>query len=345
MLACSYIIDEAAPGNGCNFSNACTAFTRQVARLRARHVAERAYATLCDDLLPALEENGIPLEDARTFIYFRLAADQDQFLTIAKFRALRRFYARMMRDEFGAEKPESQRLRFHTQTAAATLTKPQPHNNIVRTTLQALAAVLGGTQSLHTNGLDEAYTIPSEHAMRLALRTQQIIAEESHVPDVIDPLAGSYFIEAMTNRMEAEIQRYLERIDELGGTVAAIEQGWFQREIADTAYEIAKQTASGDRTVVGVNKYLEAGEDQHIEVHRNDPDTERRQIERLRRVREARDQRRVDELLARMRALAKDPEPNLMPITIEAVKAHASMGEIVGALKEVYGVYRETPSF
>ena len=290
-------------------------------------------------------EAGMNVDDFAPRLSFFFVSQQDFFEEIAKFRALRRVYARMMREEFGAQRPESQRLRFHAQTAAATLTKPQPQNNIVRTAFQALSAVLGGAQSLHTNGLDEAYTIPSEEAMKIALRTQQVIAEETRVPDVVDPLGGSYFLESMTDRMQAEIERYLQQIDDMGGTIPAIEQGWFQREIGDTAYEIAKQKASGERTVIGVNKYVDAEEDHAVEVHKTDPDTEHRQIDSLRRIKSERDQAKVDEILGRLREIARDGNANLMPVTIEAVKAHASMGEIVDALKAEFGTYRETPTF
>jgi methylmalonyl-CoA mutase cobalamin-binding domain/chain len=286
--------------------------------------------------------------DVDTFaprLSFYFVCQADFFEEIAKFRAARRYYARMMKEEFGAANPESMRMRFHTQTAAATLTRPQPFNNIVRTAIQALAAVLGGTQSLHTNGLDEAYTIPSEFAMKLALRTQQIIAEETNVTQVIDPLGGSYYLERLTADMEAGIRRYLDAIDELGGTLAAIEANYFQREIADFAYEFAQRKASGDRTVVGVNKFVDAAEGQQIEVHRLDPDSERRKIGRLKEVKEARDPAAVQAALAELRRVAGLPDENIMPATIAAVEANVSMGEIVKALETVFGRYRERPVF
>jgi methylmalonyl-CoA mutase cobalamin-binding domain/chain len=276
---------------------------------------------------------------------FFFVCQADFFEEIAKFRAARRFYARMLKEEFGAANPESMRMRFHTQTAAATLTRPQPYNNIVRTAIQALAAVLGGTQSLHTNGLDEAYTIPSEFAMKLSLRTQQVIAEETNVTQVIDPLGGSYYVERLTADMEAGIQRYMDSIDELGGMLPAIEANYFQKEIADFAYEFAQRKASGDRTVVGVNKYVDDGEDQHIEVHRLDPDSERRKISRLKEVKEARDPGVVEAALAELTRVARLPEENIMPATIAAVEANVSMGEIVKALEKVFGRYRERPVF
>jgi 2-hydroxyisobutanoyl-CoA mutase large subunit len=276
---------------------------------------------------------------------FYFVCQADFFEEIAKFRAARRFYARMMKEEFGAANPESMRMRFHTQTAAATLTKPQPFNNIVRTAIQALAAVLGGTQSLHTNGMDEAYTIPSELAMKLAVRTQQIIAEETNVTQVIDPLGGSYYLESLTSRLEAGIRKYLDSVDELGGVLAAIEANYFQKEIADFAYEFAQRKASGDRTVVGVNKFIDAEEEQHIEVHRLDPDSERRKIDRLGTIKRLRDPGAVHAALAELTRVAELPDENLMPATIAAVRVNASMGEIVKALETVFGRYQERPVF
>jgi len=293
----------------------------------------------------AVTATGLDVDAFAPRLSFFFVCQADFFEEIAKFRALRRFYARMMREEFGAQSPESTRLRFHTQTAAATLTKPQPLNNIVRTTIQALAAVLGGTQSLHTNGLDEAYAIPSELAMKVALRTQQVIAEETNVTQVIDPLGGSYYLEALTRDFELAMQGYLDRVDELGGTLRAIELNFFQREIADFAYDFAQRKASGDRTVVGVNKYVDADEEQEIEVHKVDPTSERRKIDRLREVKRTRDDAEVRRTLAGLLDAARDPDANLMPATIAAVRAHASMGEIVQTLEGLFGRYRETPVF
>jgi methylmalonyl-CoA mutase N-terminal domain/subunit len=250
-----------------------------------------------------------------------------------------------MRERFGARVPESMRLRFHCQTAAITLTKAQPMNNIVRTALQALSAVLGGAQSLHTNGLDEAFAIPSEEAMKVALRTQQIIAEETRVPNVADPLGGSYYVEALTTRIEAEVFRILRTVDELGGTIKAIEDGWFQREIADTAYDVARRKASGEHVVIGVNKHVEPAADQPIALHRIDPGVEARQIARLQAVRQGRDQATVAALLDRLEREAQDPGVNLMPVTIDLVRARASMGEIVARLRRVFGAYAERPVF
>lgn len=288
---------------------------------------------------------GVSVDEFAPRLSFFFVSQADFFEEIAKFRAVRRYYARMMKERFGAQKPESMRLRFHAQTAAATLTKPQPLNNIARTTLQALSAVLGGTQSLHTNGLDEAYTIPSELAMKVALRTQQIIADETNVPNVIDPLAGSYYVENLTSQIEAKIDEYMTQVDEMGGVVAAIEQGWFQREIADTAYDFARRKGSGERPVIGVNRYVDEGDDQKVEVHQLDPESEQRQIHRLKETREARDPQRAQAAMDALLEAARNPDINLMPATIEAVRAHLSMGEITGALREVFGIYKETPVF
>ena len=288
---------------------------------------------------------GIDVDSFAPRLSFFFVSQADFFEEVAKFRALRRVYARMMRDEFGAKNPESMRLRFHTQTAAATLTKAQPMINIVRTALQALSAVLGGTQSLHTNGLDEAYAIPSAHAMKVALRTQQIIADETGVPNVIDPLGGSWYVEKLTDDMEQAIYDYLDKVEEIGGTIPAIETNFFQREIADTAYDFALRKASGERVVVGVNKYVDEGDEPPIEIHKIDPETERRKIDDLRRIKSERDPDRVRDALERLRQTARDESANLMPPTIEAVKARASMGEIVSVLEEEFGRYTETPVF
>jgi len=290
-------------------------------------------------------ESGIDVDVFASRLSFFFVSQADFFEEIAKFRAVRRYYARMMRERFGAKNPQSARLRFHAQTAAATLTKPQPLNNIVRTALQALSAVLGGAQSLHTNGLDEAYTIPSEQAMKVALRTQQIIADETNVPSVVDPLGGSYYVERLTSELERGIDDYMSKIDEMGGVIPAIEAGYFQREISDSAYEFARRKGSGERPVIGVNRYVDQGEDHKVETHQLDPESEQRQIRRLKQVREDRDQDRAKQAMDALLAAARDPDVNLMPATIEAVKAHLSMGEITGTLRGVFGTYRETPVF
>lgn len=288
---------------------------------------------------------GVDVDAFAPRLSFFFVSQADLFEEVAKFRAVRRYYAKMMREHFGARSPESMRLRFHAQTAAATLTKPQPMNNIIRTALQALSAVLGGAQSLHTNGLDEAYTIPSEQAMKIALRTQQILADETGVTSVIDPLGGSYYVENLTCELERGIDDHMRKVEELGGVEAAIEQGFFQREISDTAYDFARRKANGDRPVVGVNKYIDEGEPEKIETHQLDPASEARQIARLQQIRADRAPDRATAALEQLLAVAKDDSANLMPATIEAVKAHLSMGEITGALREVFGSYTETPVF
>jgi methylmalonyl-CoA mutase N-terminal domain/subunit len=288
---------------------------------------------------------GVPVDDFAPRLAFYFVAQNDLFEEVAKFRAARRIWARIMKERFGARKPESMRLRFHCQTAAATLTRAQPLNNIVRTAFQALAAVLGGAQSLHTNGLDEAYAIPSEQAMKVALRTQQILAEETRVPDVVDPLGGSWYVEALTNQFEAAVFDILRQVDAMGGTVRAIEEGWFQREIAESAWQEAQRRASGEQVVIGVNAYVEPVDASGVDIHKVDPEVERRQVERLREVRRRRDGARVAALLDRLATEARDPSVNLMPVTIELVKAHATLGEIVARLREVWGGYVERPVF
>ena len=286
---------------------------------------------------------GVDVDAFAPRLSYYFVSQADFFEEIAKFRAVRRVYAKIMKKRFGATKPESMRLRFHSQTAAATLTKPQYTVNVVRTAFQALAAVLGGAQSLHTNGLDEAFAIPTEEAMTLALRTQQVIADESNVASVIDPLGGSYYVESLTAQMEQEIFKILEQVEAMGGTLKAIEDGWFQKEIADSAYEFARRKASGERVVIGVNKYVEPDEKLEVDVHPYDPATERRQIENLQRVRQARDQQRVTALLEQLKQVARDESANIMPITIELMQARATMGDIIETLKTVWGTYRETP--
>jgi len=288
---------------------------------------------------------GVPVDEFAPRLAFYFVAQNDFFEEIAKFRAARRIYARIMKDRFGAAKPESMRLRFHCQTAAATLTRAQPMNNIVRTALQALSAVLGGAQSLHTNGLDEAYAIPSEEAMKLALRTQQIIAEESRVAVVIDPLGGSYYVEALTNEIERRVFDILAKVDALGGTIKAIEEGYFQREIADSAYDTARRRASGDQPLIGVNRFVEPAAPVPVPIHKVDAAVEARQVARLQEVRRRRDGAKVQALLDHLEAEAGNPGANLMPATIEAVKARATVGEIVARLRRVFGAYVEKPVF
>jgi methylmalonyl-CoA mutase N-terminal domain/subunit len=276
---------------------------------------------------------------------FYFVSQGDFFEEIAKFRAARRAWAKIMKTRFGAKSPESMRLRFHCQTAAATLTKPQYQINIVRTALQALSAVLGGCQSLHTNGYDEAFAIPTEEAMRMALRTQQIIAEETNVTSVVDPLGGSYFVEALTNEYEKRIFEILDHVDRHGGTLKLIEEGWFQKQIADFAYATALRKENGEKPVVGVNKFVMEDEAHGIETHPYDPTTAERQIARTRRVRAERDNAKVNALLERLVEVAKDEQRNIMPVTIELVANGATMGDIIEKLKALWGSYRERPVF
>jgi methylmalonyl-CoA mutase cobalamin-binding domain/chain len=294
---------------------------------------------------------GLDVDEFAPRLAFYFIAERDFFEEIAKFRAARRLWARIMKERFGARKHESMRLRFHCQTAGSSLTAREPLNNIARTTIQALAAVIGGAQSLHTNGWDEALAIPSEHAMKIALRTQQIILEESGVANTVDALAGSYFVERLTNRIEEGAREYLRRVDEMGGTIAAVEQNFFQREIADSAYRYQRQKEHNELGVVGVNRYRDAaGEEEEapFELHSVDAHVEARQIERVRHVRAHRDHARVQAALEALREAARHDDAeayNLMPPTIEAARARATGGEIVNALRDVFGRYVEAPVF
>ena len=270
---------------------------------------------------------------------FFFNAHNDFLEEVAKFRAARRLWARIMRDRFGAANARAQQLRFHTQTAGSTLTAQQPDNNIVRVAIQALAAVLGGTQSLHCNGRDEALGLPTEDAARTALRTQQVIAAESGVINTVDPLAGSWAVEAATNRIEEEAVAMLARIDAAGGTLSAIEQGLIQREIQEAAYRAQLRTETGEDVIVGVNRY-QAEESTSIEVLRIDPEIERRQIERVARVRTARDSRAWTQALAQVEAAARDGS-NLVPPIIAAVEAFATVGEVADTLRRVFGEHKE----
>jgi len=301
--------------------------------------------TMCN-LIAYVEEvrkTGMHVDEFAPRLAFFYVCQSDFFEEIAKFRAVRRVYAKIMRDRFGATNPESMRLRFHCQTAAASLTKPQYEINIVRTGLQALAAVLGGAQSLHTNGRDEAFAIPTEEAMRIALRTQQIIADESGVASVVDPLGGSYFVESLTTQYEKAVFAIIDEVDRNGGTVKLTEEGWFQRRIADFAYETAIKKANGEKPVIGVNKYVMPDETFDLELHPYDTSTATRQVDALNRVRHERDNAKVAALLDRLVAVAGDPSQNILPLTIELVEAGASMGDIVEKLKTLWGTDRERP--
>jgi methylmalonyl-CoA mutase cobalamin-binding domain/chain len=292
----------------------------------------------------ALEE-GLDFDEFAPRFSFYFIAHNDFLEEVAKFRAARRLWARIARERFGARKLESMRLRFHCQTSGSTLTAAQPLNNIVRGAIQALAAVAGGAQSLHVSGMDEALAIPSEQAMKVALRTQQILLEETGIAGTIDALGGSYAVEALTDRIEREAMEYLERIDELGGTVACIESGWFQQEIADSAYRYQLAKEAGELRIVGVNAHRDAdAEPVPFELHRVEPEVEQRKIAELAEFRLARDRDRVEERLDELREVAAGDE-NLMPATIEAVRARATGGEIVEAVRAVFGSYVEHAVF
>jgi methylmalonyl-CoA mutase N-terminal domain/subunit len=288
-------------------------------------------------------KKGLNLDEFARRLSFFFAAQNNFLEEIAKFRAARRLWAKIMRERFGAENPRSWLLRFHTQTSGATLTAQQPHNNIVRVAFQALASVLGGTQSLHTNSFDEAYALPSEEAVSIALRTQQVIAYESGVADTIDPLAGSYYIEYLTNKIEEEAMKYIDRIDSMGGAVAAVEKGYIQREIVESAYRYQKEIESKEKVVVGVNEFT-TEEETPIPILRVDQAVEKKQIERLNMIKRKRDNKKVNEVLDKLRHAAKSDE-NLMPVILEAVKEYASLGEICDVLREVFGEYKAPTIF
>jgi methylmalonyl-CoA mutase, N-terminal domain len=289
-------------------------------------------------------ERGLDVDDFAPRLSFFFNAHIDFFEEIAKYRAARRIWARELRDRYGARDERSLRLRFHSQTAGVSLTAQQPEVNIVRTALEALAAVLGGTQSLHTNSFDEALALPTEEAVRLALRTQQVIAHETGVVNTADPLGGSYFLEHLTNELERQAYEYFERIDELGGVVPAIEQNFFQREIAEASFRFQQEVESGERVIVGVNRFV-ADEEQQPPLLKIDPALERKQVERVQALRARRDARRVEGVLARLKDDAARPDRNLLPTIVEAAKADVTMGEMCDALRDVWGVWRETPVF
>ncbi|TPI48032.1 methylmalonyl-CoA mutase [Mesorhizobium sp. B2-9-1] len=285
---------------------------------------------------------GMDIDDFAPRLSFFFISHQDFFEQICKFRAARRVYAKIMAQRFKARKPESMRLRVHVQTAAMSLTKVEHHNNLMRTAIQALGAVLGGCQSMHTNGLDEAFAIPTEEAMKLAIRTQQIIRDEINVTSVIDPLGGSYFIERLTRDMETEIWKLLDEVDERGGAVKLVEEGWFQQKLADSAYATFQKIDSGEKISVGVNRYVdEASSSAEVHIHPYDEQCTQLQIDRLNAVRTGRDNARVRKLLKELAEEAGSDEANLLPKTVEAVEAKATLGEICAALREVWGTYAE----
>ncbi len=312
----------------------------------AGSTAQQELAFTLKDGLTYVEQalaRGLDVDDFAPRLSFFFNAQIDFFEEIAKYRAARRVWARELRDTFGARNERSWLMRFHTQTAGASLTAQQPLNNIVRTTVEALAGVLGGTQSLHTNSYDEALALPTEEAVRIALRTQQVIAHESGVANTADPLGGSYFVEALTDEMEARCYEYFAKIDELGGMVEAVKRNYPQREIADAAFALQQEIDAGERIVVGVNRYTEGDERAH-EILRIDPALERKQIDRLRSSRAARSGVEVERALAELRAAAAG-ERNLMDPLIECARARASEGEIVESLQQVFGRYTESPVF
>jgi methylmalonyl-CoA mutase, N-terminal domain len=302
--------------------------------------------TLADGFayVQAAIDRGLAVDDFAPRLSFFFNAHIDFFEEIAKYRAARRIWAREMRETFGARDPASWRMRFHSQTAGVSLTAQQPLNNIVRTALEGLSAVLGGTQSLHTNSFDEALALPTEDAVRLALRTQQIVAHETGVTNTIDPLGGSYFVEAMTDRMEQAAYDYFRRIDELGGMVEAVKRNFPQREIADASWRYQEEVDEGRRVVVGVNRY-EQPDEEPLEILRIDPSLERKQIGRLQATRARRDAGAVETTLMTLREAAADPDRNLMDPMVDCARARASEGEMVEALQSVFGSYTESPVF
>ncbi len=282
---------------------------------------------------------GLEVDEFASRLSFFFNAHNDLLEEVAKFRAARRLWASIMKNRFSAKNEKSMMLRFHTQTAGSTLTAQQPLNNTIRVTIQTLAAVLGGTQSLHTNSYDEALALPSEESVGIALRTQQIVAHESGVAETIDPLAGSYFIEQKTNQLEAEARKYIDKIDKLGGVVNAIEKGFIQKEIQNSAYRYLREVESKERIIVGVNKF-QAEKEQKLDLLKIDLQIQEEQIGRLKQVKEQRDGLAVEKSLARLRRAATSGE-NVMPVILEAVKMYATLGEICNVLRDVFGEYKE----
>ena len=289
-------------------------------------------------------ERGLDVDDFAPRLSFFFNAHIDFFEEVAKYRAARRIWARELRERYGAKNPRSWLMRFHAQTAGVSLTAQQPEVNIVRTALEALAAVLGGCQSLHTNSFDEALALPTEHAVKLALRTQQVIAHETGVASTIDPLGGSYYLEDLTNRLEQEAYDYFGRIRDLGGVVEAIKENFFQREIAEASFRFQREVESGDRVIVGVNRFEDTDE-RELEILKIDAALERKQIERVQALRVRRDSAAVSSALARLKQGAAAADTNLMPAIIDASRAYVTMGEMCDALRETWGVWRETPVF
>jgi methylmalonyl-CoA mutase N-terminal domain/subunit len=308
--------------------------------------AQELAFTLADGLayVDACIARGLDVDDFAPRLSFFFNAHMDFFEEIAKYRAARRIWAREMKERYGARNPRSWLMRFHAQTAGVSLTAQQPEVNIVRTAIEALAAVLGGTQSLHTNSFDEALALPTEHAVRIALRTQQVIAHESGVVNTIDPLGGSWYVEDLMNRLEAEAYDYFDRIEKLGGVVEAIKENFFQREIAEASFRFQSEVEAGERVIVGVNRYQL--EDEALpELLKIDTELERRQVERVRAVRAKRDSAAVEKHLGELKAAAAGEDVNLMPVIVDCARDYVTMGEMCDALREVWGVWRETPVF
>ncbi|MFW9972758.1 MAG: methylmalonyl-CoA mutase [Candidatus Odinarchaeota archaeon] len=307
-------------------------------------VQELAF-TLADGFgyVEAALERGLDIDDFAPRLSFFFNSHNNFFEEICKYRAARRIWARHMKNKYGAKKPESMRLRFHTQTAGVSLAAQEPENNIARVTIQALASVLGGTQSLHTNSFDEALCLPTENAVKIALRTQQIIAHESGVTDTVDPLAGSYYVEWLTNKMEEEAEEYFRRIEELGGVVPAIKANFFQKEIANASYKYQQEIENRERTIVAVNQF-EQREPCSIPLLKIDEKVASKQIKKLKKLKEERNNDHVREKLERLKEAARGSE-NLMPFIIDAVREYTSIGELINALKEVFGTYHEDSIF
>ena len=308
--------------------------------------AQELAFTLADGFayVEASVARGLDVDDFAPRLSFFFNAHIDFFEEIAKYRAARRIWARELRERYGAKSPRSWLMRFHAQTAGVSLTAQQPEVNIVRTAVEALAAVLGGCQSLHTNSFDEALALPTEHAVKIALRTQQVLAHETGVVNTIDPLGGSYFLEELTNRLEAEAYDYFERIRQLGGVIPAIKENFFQREIAEASFRFQSEVEAGQRVIVGVNRYEEP-EERPIEILTIDQALEDKQVERVRSLRERRDAAAAEAALARLERDAAREDVNLMPAIIEAARAYVTMGEMCDALRRVWGTWRETPVF
>jgi methylmalonyl-CoA mutase N-terminal domain/subunit len=308
--------------------------------------AQELAFTLADGFayVEASMARGLDVDDFAPRLSFFFNAHIDFFEEIAKYRAARRIWARELRERYGAKNPRSWLMRFHAQTAGVSLTAQQPEVNIVRTALEALAAVLGGCQSLHTNSFDEALALPTEHAVKIALRTQQVLAHEAGVVNTIDPLGGSYYVEDLTNRLETEANDYFDRIRKLGGVVPAIKENFFQREIAEASFRFQGEVERGERVIVGVNRYEDPGE-KPIEILKIDNALEEKQVQRVQALRARRDAAAAERALDRLRREAADEDVNLMPAIVAASKAYVTMGEMCDALREVWGVWRETPVF